>query len=161
MRPQWSHSKSGYIFEKPLFFCVKWRVLQLSPLIFDFRVYIQFKFSPSNGEWYISLGSFWIFGFIPRIFCTWNPNDRTVKLETYLKSLKFFASKYYTSLRAFWIFKCTPRVWVIWQTLKLHGNGEDIFEKVWSVYVRYYKWVLWLVSGLQKEAKLTAGLSRL
>ena len=33
-----------------------------------------------------------IFGCIPRIFCIFDPNDRTVKVEVYLKSPSFLAS---------------------------------------------------------------------
>jgi len=41
MRSQWLHSKSGQLFEKPLFSRVEWRILQLSEFMFklDFRVY--------------------------------------------------------------------------------------------------------------------------
>jgi len=49
---------------KALNFCVKWWVIQLSQLLSDFRVYTQ-------------------------DFCTWDPNDRTVKVDTYLKSPNF------------------------------------------------------------------------
>ena len=43
MRPQWLQSKleSGRIFEKPYFSCIELRVLQLSQLILDFRVYTR------------------------------------------------------------------------------------------------------------------------
>jgi len=53
MRPQWSHSKNGYIFEKLLFFCVELRVLQLSQLISDFRVYTQ-DFVYMRPQWWHS-----------------------------------------------------------------------------------------------------------
>jgi len=57
MKPQWSHSKSGYISEKlgstyqyynSLY--VEWLVLQHSPLILDFRVYTQGLCSETNLE---------------------------------------------------------------------------------------------------------------
>ena len=110
MRPQWSHTKSGYIFENLYVFCVKWRVLQHSQLISDFRVYTQdfvytrpqwshsksgyiFEkiraptFSASNSKCYNFLSSFWIFECIPRILCIWDPSDHIVQVDTYLKSL--------------------------------------------------------------------------
>jgi len=102
MRPQWPHSKSGYIFERPNVFCVQWCVLQLSQLILNFRVY-------------------------NKIFCKWDLNDRIVKVHTYLKSLIFPASnsEYYNSLSSFWIFECISRVWLI----KRNSNGGDILKR--------------------------------
>jgi len=44
---------------------------------------------------------------------TWDPNDCTVKVDNYLKSLYFSVSngKYYNSRSWFWIFECTPMIW--------------------------------------------------
>jgi len=74
-------------------------------------------FSASNGEFYNSLSSFWIFECIPRILCIWDPNVRTVKVDgTYLKSLTFPASngKCCKSLSSIWNFECITRIFGIW-----------------------------------------------
>jgi len=71
------HSRSRYTFEQPYF-------------------------STSNCKYYNSLSSFWTFDctMIPRIFCVWDLNVRTVKVDTYLNSHDFSASncKYRASL---------------------------------------------------------------
>jgi len=74
-------------------------------------------------------------------FGIWDPNDRTVKVGTYLKSPTFSASngKCYNSLSSFRIFECILRVWVIKRTQKLHENSGDIFEKVRIVCVECNK----------------------
>jgi len=81
MWPQWSHSKSRHILEKPYLSCIKLWVLQLSQLILDFWVYTQNFLcmrpqwshskswytlekpysSASNSEYHKSFSSFWIF----------------------------------------------------------------------------------------------------
>ena len=70
-------------------------------------------------------------------------NDRTVKVDTYLKSPTFSASngKCYNSFSSIWIFECILKVWVIKRTQKLHENSGDIFEKpeVWIVCVECNK----------------------
>ena len=49
-------------------------------------------------------------------FCKWDPNDRTVRVDTYLKSPYFPASNggYYNSLSSCQIFEFIPRISCIW-----------------------------------------------
>jgi len=46
----------------------------------------------------------------------WDPNDRTIKVDTSLKSPYFSASngEYYNSLSSFRIFECIPRIFGVW-----------------------------------------------
>ena len=61
-------------------------------------------------------------------FCKWDPNDRTVKVDTYLKSPYFSASngEYHNSLSSFRIFECIPRILCIWDP----GGPNDRTVKV-------------------------------
>ena len=115
MRPQWSHSKSGYIFETPYYlFCVDWRVLQLSQLISDFRVYTQDLWHMRPGPQWSHSKSGYIFE-KPQLFCVEYQVSQLSKLLL--------------------DFECIPRVLVLKRTQKLHEFHGDIFEKAWIVCV--------------------------
>jgi len=50
------------------------------------RIHVSKEFSQSNGEYYNSLSSGWIFEYLLKVFYKWDPNDRTLKVETDWKS---------------------------------------------------------------------------
>jgi len=51
IRTQSMHSKRGYIFWKPYFFCVAWKVSQLSQVRLNFRVYMYQGFLCMRPQW--------------------------------------------------------------------------------------------------------------
>ena len=82
------------------YFCIKKCLVALLEALFT-RIFLD-SMSQCNCFWQRyslkCLNSLW--------FCKSDPNDRTVKVKTYLKSPNFFASngEYYNSLRSFWMF---------------------------------------------------------
>ena len=109
-------------------------------------------FPSSNCEYYNSLSSFWISECIPRIFCIWEPNDRTVKVDTYLKSPEIPAlnGKHYIFLSWFWIFGCIYRIFWIW-----YPNDHTV--KL-DVYLKSPIFLHWMVSATSLSAHLNMRL---
>ena len=87
--------------------------------LFFWQWYPLKRFNLFFGQWYL------LKHFNNLEFCKWDPNDRTVKVDTYLKSLYFSASngEYCKYLRLFSIFEYIPRIFCIW-------NPNDRIVKV-------------------------------
>jgi len=63
-------------------------------------------------------------------FCKWDPMDRTVEMNAYLKSPCFLASnnKCFNSLSSFWIFECIPWIFSIWDPNDRTVKGDSYLK---------------------------------
>jgi len=98
--------------------------------------------------------------------CKWELNDRTIKVDPYLKSSDFSAlnSEYYTSLSWFWVFGCIHRIFCIWdptdRTVKVdtYLNGPSFPESNGKRYLSLTSfWIcnciprVWVIHWSQKS----------
>jgi len=130
---EFSSVNLGYcVYETPMIAQEKWT-----------HIWKALIFLAANDKCPNSLRLLQIFECVPRISCMWNPNDRTVKVDIFLKSPKFSASngKYYNSLCVEWLWlQLSPLI----LDFRMYTQGwgyETNLEIVW-------KWMRHICKGL-------------